>query len=123
MGLEYYEKAKRWEWEGNLRDLVAAVGNGDARMGFVLDKKSGAKIAVNIDGTDEPAEEPFYIESPDGENMHDAYNRKEAIKMLENARAGRDVDDDAPATAKRTKKKSRAKKSRSSATPRLRSMR
>ncbi len=83
-------------WTGGVRGLVNWVAGQDARVGFVLDKVSGAKIAINISGTDEPAEEPFYIESPDGQNMYDAYDRKEAVKMLTNIRAGREADDDAP---------------------------
>jgi hypothetical protein len=72
--------------------LVAAVGGGDARLGFVVDKKSGAKISMNLNDVPEPGYkgtfEPFYIESPDGENMYDPYNRREAIKLLSNIRKG-----------------------------------
>lgn len=92
MGLSWNDKDRQWEWEGSVRNLVATVGGGDARLGFVLDKKSGAKISMNINDVPEPGYkgtfEPFYIESPDGDNMYDAYNRKEAIKILSNIRKG-----------------------------------
>lgn len=93
MGLFWNDRERQWEWEGSVRNLVAAVGDGDARLGFVLDKKSGAKIAMNISDVDQdnpelgpPTYEPFYVLARDGENMYDAYNRKEAIEMLNTAR-------------------------------------
>ena len=87
MGLSWNDKERQWEWEGSVRDLVAAVGNGDARLGFVLDKKSGAKISMNIsDDFGGEATEPFYVLAADGENMYDAYNGREAAQMLANAR-------------------------------------
>lgn len=95
MGLYIVDKDGKfdhWEWEGGVRDLVAAVGSGDARLGFVVDKKSGAKISMNMSDVPDPGYkgvfEPFYIESPDGENLYDAYNRKEAIMILSNIRKG-----------------------------------
>lgn len=89
MGLSWNDKGKQWEWEGSVRGLVAAVGDGDARLGFVLDKKSGAKISMNISDLPYPeATEPFYVESPDGDNLYDAGDRKEAVKLLTNARKG-----------------------------------
>ena len=112
MELTFNEGKKQWEWDGNVRDLVNVVGNGDARLGFVVDKKSGAKIAMNIDGVDEYGVdiEPFYIESPDGDNMYDAYNRKEAVKLLTNIRKGMkypDLDTASLYPPKRKAKKSR----------------
>ncbi len=94
MGLEWNEAKRQYEWTGSVRDLVSAVGSGDARLGFVVDKASGAKISMNINGTDdEEATEPFYIEAPDGDNLYDAGNRKEAVNMLTAARRGeRDLD-------------------------------
>jgi hypothetical protein len=89
---------KTWAWTGDVRGLVNAVASGDARLGFVLDKKSGAKISMNI--SDGPPEgwgsrhyEPFYIESPDGEIIYDAYNRKEAVTILSNIRKGMEYPD------------------------------
>lgn len=93
MGLSYNEKTKRREWLGSVRGLVSAVGDGDARLGFVVDVASGAKISMNISGADEPAEEPFYIESPDGQDIYDAYSRKEAVMILSNIRKGREYPD------------------------------
>ena len=93
MGLSWNEDKRQWEWEGSVRGLVAAVGDGDARLVSVLDKKSGAKISMNISDVDEdnpelgpPTYEPFYVLARDGVNMYDAYNRKEAIEMLNTAR-------------------------------------
>lgn len=95
MGLYIVDKDGKfdhWEWEGSVRELVRAVGNGDARLGFVVDRQSGAKISMNMNDVPEPGYkgvfEPFYIESPDGETMYDAYNRREAITLLSNIRKG-----------------------------------
>ncbi len=122
MGAE--REGNDWVWTGNVRDLVSFVADQDARIGFVKDKTSGAKIAINISGTDEPADEPFYIESPDGENMYDAYDRKEAVRMLNNIRAGRDADDyPLPPTRQKTARRRKPRKSRSSTSTQLRSMR
>lgn len=124
MGMKYNEKEKRWEWTGNARDLVSAVGNGDARMGFVVDLKSGAKIAMNINGTDDnEATEPFYIESPDGDNMYDASDRKDAVRMLNNIRDGRDADDYAPPPTKKSPRKKAHRDKSYPAAHSLRSMR
>ena len=96
MGLYIVDKDGKfdhWEWEGSVKGLVDAVGDGDARLGFVVDKKSGASISMNISDVDEdnpelgpPTYEPFYVLARDGENMYDAYNRKEAVEMLNTAR-------------------------------------
>lgn len=100
-----------WEWEGSVRGLVDAVGDGDARLGFVVDKKSGAKIAMNISDLPYPeATEPFHVESPDGENLYDAGNRREAVKLLTNARKGiRELDIDLYEAPKRRKKRGKAR--------------
>ena len=109
MGLEYNESKKQWEWEGSVQGLVSAVGNGDARLGFVVDKKSGAKVAMNINGTDdEMATEPFYIESPDGDNLYDASNRREAVSILVGIRRG----DEYPDMQQYDKPKSKTKKAK-----------
>ncbi len=114
MGMSWNEAKRRYEWTGPVRDLVNAVGSGDARMGFVVDLKSGAKIAMNISGSDDPeATEPFYVESPDGENLYDAGNRREAVKMLSNVRAGRAADDWSVSKPKVARRKASAPKSRS----------
>ena len=116
MGIEWNESKRKYEWEGDVAKLVAVVGDGDARMGFVLDKESGAKIAMNINGLDGATEddEPFYIESPDGDNLYDAYNRKEAIMILSNISKGKKYpdmpDEPKPKTKKRKAKRTRAKK-------------
>jgi len=112
MGLFWNDRERQWEWEGSVRNLVAAVGDGDARLGFVLDKKSGAKISMNINDLPYPeATEPFYMESPDGENLYDAGNRREAIKLLTNARKGvKYLDTDLyEAPKKRVRKSSKVK--------------
>ncbi len=101
-------------WVGNVRDLVRAVAGSDARATYI-DTKTGAKIRINIDGGDfEENDEPFYIESPDGENLYDAYNRKDAIMILSNIRKGKKYpdqpDEPKPKTKKKKVKRSRAKK-------------
>jgi len=84
------------EWTGTVTDLVNTVGSSDARLGPVTDKISGAKIWMNIDSDPDPeyrgVKEPFYIESPDGDNLYDARNRREAIMMLRNIRQGKRAD-------------------------------
>jgi len=114
MGLSWNDKERQWEWEGSVRGLVAAVGDGDARLGLVLDKKSGAKISMNISSLPYPeATEPFYVESPDGENLYDAGNRREAVKLLTNARKGvKHLDTDLYEVPK-TKSKTTKRKSKS----------
>jgi len=97
------------QWKGNVRDLVNYVAGTDARE-TVIDAKTGAKIRINVDGVDyDPVggrPEPFYIESPDGENFYDAYNRKEAVMILSNIRKGkRDPDTVSSVTPKRKKQK------------------
>jgi hypothetical protein len=111
MGLSWNDKDKQWEWEGSVRNLVAAVGNGDARLGFVLDKKSGAKISMNIDDDfGGRATEPFYVLASDGENMYDAWDRREAAQMLTNARDDmKHLDTDEVYRVPKKRKKGRAK--------------
>ena len=89
---------------GNVSDLVNRVAASDARATFI-DSKTGARIRINIDGLDGATEqdEPFYIESPDGENLYDAYNRKEARMILSNIRKGRKYPDQPDDSRKRTK--------------------
>jgi len=86
MGLDFEKR----ELTGSVRDLVNTGADSDARLGFVTDKVSGAKVAMNISGAEDALEsdEPFYIESPDGENLYDAYNRREAVRILTNIRSG-----------------------------------
>lgn len=92
------------KWTGNVRDLVNRVASSDARETFI-DAKSGAKIRINIDGVDEDEAygkaEPFYIESPDGDNLYDAYDRKEAVMILSNIRRGEKYPDMPSAAPKR----------------------
>ena len=124
MGLSWNEKERRYEWTGSVRNLVAAVGDGDARLGFVVDLKSGAKISMNISGSDDPmATEPFLVESPDSENLYDASNRAEAVKLLFNARRGeKRLDEDLFSFPKKRKAKRTAKK-KPSPKPSVRGMR
>jgi hypothetical protein len=87
-------------WNGGVRDLVATVANSDARSTYI-DAKTGAKIRINIDGEgyDEDTGEvgePFYIESPDGNNLYDAFDRKEAVMILSNIRNGEQYPDQPP---------------------------
>lgn len=108
------------KWTGNVRDLVATVAGSDARTTYV--DKSGAKIRINIDGggyDDDTGDvgEPFYIESPDGENLYDAFDRKEAVMILSNIRRGEKFPDMPSAKPVRKEKKSKkARKSSKTAT-------
>lgn len=83
-------------WRGNVRDMVRYTAHTDARE-TVVDSQTGAKIRINIADAAEPGYkgvfEPFYIESPDGETIYDAYNRKEAITILSNIRKGMEYPD------------------------------
>ncbi len=102
---------------GSVVDIVRYTAGTDARE-TVIDGKTGAKIRINIDGTgdeDEGQSEPFYIEH--GDNLYDAYNRREAAMILSNIRKGREFPDlpDAP-KPKTTKKKATKKKARKKTT-------
>lgn len=106
------------KWTGSVKDLVDAVGDSDARRGPIVDAKSGAKIWMNLDGSDDPdATEPFYIESPDGDNLYDANNRREAEMILSNIRKGEEYPDLPSTTPRGTlAKKSKSKSRRRSTT-------
>jgi hypothetical protein len=111
MALSWNEAKRRWEWEGSVEDLVDTVGSSDARLGFVMDRKSGAKVAMNIDGICDPdAPEPFFVESPDGENLYDAWDRREAARLLTNARRGMKYIDDMGAPKPQPRRTSKSKK-------------
>lgn len=103
------------KWTGSVRDLVATVASSDARTTYI--DKSGAKIRINIDGGDfKETDEPFYIKSSDGENLYDAYDRKEAVMILSNIRKGKKYPDmpDYEPKRKSTKPKSKRKSKKSS---------
>ena len=111
-------------WTGSVGDLVNRVGWSDARETFV-DAKTGAKIGINIGGLDGATEqdEPFYIEH--GENLYDAYNRKEAIMILSNIRKGKrfpDMPDDSKPKSKRSSK-AKSKSRKRGSPPSLRAVR
>jgi len=109
---------KQYEWTGSIQGLVAAVGDGDARLGAVVDTKSGAKVSMNISGSDDPgATEPFFIESPDGDNVYDASNRKEAAAILSRIRAGSKFPDMSSVVRKSVVKPRRKTKRRESWAP------
>lgn len=102
---------------GSIRDIVNYTAGTDARE-TVVDAKTGAKIRIDIDsgGYDEDTGqmgEPFYIEH--GDNLYDAFDRKEAMMILSNIRKGRQFPDmpDSPKPRKPRKKSSK----RSSSTP------
>jgi len=104
---------------GSVRDIVNYALGTDARE-TVVDAKTGAKIRINIDGLDDATEqdEPFYIESPSGEMIYDAYNRQEAVKLLSNIRKGMKYPDMDTASLYPPKRRTNKKSSkRSSSTP------
>lgn len=106
-----------WRWLGSVRGLVDAVGDGDARLGMVIDNRSGAKIALNISGTDDPeATEPFDIESPDGQNLYEASDRREAVAILSNIRRGERYPD-MPSKSRGGPRKPRLSRSRKMSPP------
>jgi hypothetical protein len=86
----------------NVKDIVQYTAGTDARE-TVIDGKTGAKIRINIDGVDEDpqwgTQEPFYIEH--GDNLYDAYNRKEAVMILSNIRKGDKFPDQPSSTGLR----------------------
>ena len=102
---------------GSVRDIVNYTAGTDARE-TVVDAKTGAKIRINIDGggyDEDTGEigEPFYIEH--GDNLYDAFDRKEAMMILSNIRKGKQFPDmpDSPKPRKPRKKSSK----QSSSTP------
>ena len=103
---------------GSGRDIVAYTSGTDARE-TVVDAKTGAKIRLNIDGGGYDQDtgeigEPFYIEH--GDNLYDAFDRKEAMMILSNIRKGKKFPDmlDSP---KPRKPRARKSSKRSSGTP------
>ena len=79
---------------GSVKDIVNRTAGTDARE-TIVDARTGAKIRLNIDGggyDEDTGEmgEPFYIEH--GENLYDAFDRKEAIMILSNIRRGENPD-------------------------------
>jgi len=74
-------------WKGSVRSLVSYTAGTDARE-TVVDAKTGAEIAINISGGDfEETDEPFYIWYKD--EMYDAYNQEDAVRILSNIRKGK----------------------------------
>ena len=71
------------KWTGNIRDLVKKVRYSDARYS-AIDAKSGAHIRLNLD-----SDALMYIESPNGENLHDALSMREAEHILSAYRKGK----------------------------------
>lgn len=78
----YTEHPYAEHWTGSVKDLVRKVAYSDARYS-AIDTKSGAHINLNLG-----SEELMHIESPDGENLYDAYNQKEARQILSALRKG-----------------------------------
>lgn len=102
---------------GSVRDIVNYTAGTDARE-TVVDTKTGAKIRINIDGggyDEDTGEmgEPFYIEH--GDNLYDAFDRKEAMMILSNIRRGEKFPD-MPSSLKPRKPRKKSGK-RSSGTP------
>jgi len=78
----YKEHPYAERWSGSVKDLVKKVAYSDARYS-AIDTKSGAHVQLNL--SDKVL---MYIESPDGENLYDAYNQKEARQILSALRKG-----------------------------------
>lgn len=99
------------EWTGSIRDMVARVASSDARYA-AYDAETGAVLTINI--SDVPEEggpstfEPFYIAH--GDDLYDAYNRKEAVQILLNIRAGMKNPDDLSQKRPKSVKKPRKQK-------------
>ena len=72
----YKEHPYAERWTGTVKDLVAKVRWSDARYS-AIDVKSGAHIFLNLD-----SDALMYIESPDGENLHDVQSQREARHIL-----------------------------------------
>ena len=77
----YKEHPYAEHWKGSVKDLVRKVTYSDARYSAI--DKSGAWVRLNLD-----SDALMYIESPDGENMYDARNQKEARQILSAIRKG-----------------------------------
>ena len=77
----YKEHPYAEHWTGSVKDLVRKVAYSDARYSAI--DKSGAWVRLNLD-----SDALMYIESPDGENMYDARNQKEARQILSAIRKG-----------------------------------
>ena len=75
----YKEHPYAERWTGSVKDLVRKVAYSDARYSAI--DKSGAWVRLNLD-----SDALMYIESPDGENLEDAQNQKEARIILSNYR-------------------------------------
>jgi len=106
---------------GSVRDIVSYTAGTDARE-TVVDAKTGAKIRIDLSGAyDEEMGvwgEPFTIEH--GDNVYDAFDRKEAIMILSGIRRGLPYPDMPESSGNKPKKVSKKKKlstRRSSSTP------
>lgn len=84
--MEKYDPYKEYpyaeHWTGSVKDLVRKIAHSDARYS-AIDTKSGAHIRLNLD-----SDALMYIESPDGENLYDALNQREARQILSTLRKG-----------------------------------
>jgi hypothetical protein len=72
----YLEHPFAERWTGNIKDLVRKIAYSDARYS-AIDAYSGAHINLNLDSNC-----LMYIETPDGEELLDALNQKEAREIL-----------------------------------------
>jgi hypothetical protein len=77
----YKEHPYAEHWTGSVKDLVRKVAYSDARYSAI--DKSGAWVRLNLDN-----DALMYIESPDGENVYEARNQKEARQLLSAIRKG-----------------------------------
>jgi hypothetical protein len=77
----YKEHPYAERWTGSVKDLVRKVAYSDARYSAI--DKSGAWVRLNLDN-----DALMYIESPDGENVYEARNQKEARQLLSAIRKG-----------------------------------
>jgi hypothetical protein len=77
----YKEHPYAEHWTGSVKDLVRKVAYSDARYSAI--DKSGAHVNLNLD-----SDCLMYIESPDGENVYEAMNQKEARQILSAIRKG-----------------------------------
>ena len=77
----YKEHPYAEHWTGSVINLVRKVAYSDARYSAI--DKSGAWVRLNLD-----SDALMYIESPDGENVYEARNQKEARQLLSAIRKG-----------------------------------